>query len=500
MATVTLTGTKGRQIQVPTTLFINNEFTPASTTETLTIENPSTGTPLATVSSASPADVDRAVHCATQALPAWKATPGAIRGALLHKLADLIERDAEDLASLEALEGGLLYTDSMNMSMPQSISTLRYYAGWADKIDGKTLHLPDGGVGYTFREPLGVCAAIVPWNAPLMITIWKLAPALATGNCLIIKPSELTPLSALKLALLIREAGFPAGTVAILPGDGPKAGNALSSHPDIRKLSFTGSTVAGRAILHASASSNLKQISLELGGKGPSIVFSDCDLANALLWTRIGITANNGQICAAGSRIYVQRGIYDKFLAEYARLSREEKPVIGDALDEKTTKGPVSSAAQLQKILGYVEEGKKRGVRVLFGGERIGEKGYFVQNTAFADVGQGEKMMREEIFGPVACIAPFDTEEEAIALANDSAHGLSSAIFTNDVNRAHRVTAGIESGQVTVNAWSMLAANAPFGGVKESGFGRDMGEEALEGWTTVKVVKYNILPPATAKL
>lgn len=235
-----------------------------------------------------------------------------------------------------------------------------------------------------------------------MITIWKLAPALTVGNCLIIKPSELTPLSALKLALLIREAGFPAGTVSILPGDGAKAGNALSTHPAIRKLSFTGSTVAGRAILRASASSNLKKVSLELGGKGPSIVFSDCDLANALLWTRIGITANNGQICAAGSRIYVQREIYEKFLEEYARLSKEDKPVIGDALDEKTTKGPVSSAAQLQKILGYVEEGKKRGVRVLFGGERIGEKGYFVQNTAFADVGQGERMMREEIFGPVA--------------------------------------------------------------------------------------------------
>ncbi|GKZ18358.1 hypothetical protein AbraIFM66951_000916 [Aspergillus brasiliensis] len=500
MATVTLTGAKGRQIQVPTTLFINNEFTPASTNETLTVENPSTGTPLATVSSASPADIDRAVHCATQALPAWKATPGAVRGALLHKLADLIERDAEDFASIEALEGGMLYTDSKGMSMPQAISTLRYYAGWADKIDGKTLHLPDGGVGYTFREPLGVCAAIVPWNAPLMITIWKLAPALTTGNCLLIKPSELTPLSALKLALLIREAGFPAGTVAILPGDGPQAGNALSLHPLIRKLSFTGSTVTGRAILRASASSNLKRVSLELGGKGPSIVFSDCDLANALLWTRIGITANNGQICAAGSRIYVQRGIYNKFLEEYARLSAEEKPVVGDPLDERTTKGPVSSAAQLQKILGYVEEGKKKnGVRVLFGGERIGEKGHFVQNTAFADVGQGERMMKEEIFGPVACIAPFDTEEEAIALANDTAHGLSAAIFTNDVNRAHRVTAGIESGQVTVNAWAMLAANMPFGGVKESGFGRDMGEEALEGWTTVKAVKYNILPPA-AKL
>ncbi|RAL01411.1 putative aldehyde dehydrogenase, partial [Aspergillus ibericus CBS 121593] len=478
---------------VPTTLFINNEFTPAST-NTLTVENPSTGTPLATVSTASPSDVNHAVTCALRALPAWKSTPGATRGALLHKLADLIERDAEDFASLEALEGGILYTDSKNINIPQAISTLRYFAGWADKIDGKTLHLPDGGVGYTFREPLGVCAAIVPWNAPLMITIWKLAPALTTGNALLIKPSELTPLYALKLALLIREAGFPPGLIAILPGDGPTTGHALSTHPAIRKLSFTGSTLAGRAIMAAAATSNLKQVALELGGKGPSIVFADCDLENALLWTRVGITANNGQICAAGSRVYVQRGIYERFLEEYVRVAREGESVVGDALEEGTTKGPVASWAQLDKILGFVEEGKKAGARLLFGGERIGEKGYFVQNTAFADVRQGERIMREEVFGPVVCIAPFDTEEEAIALANDSAHGLSAAVFTNDINRAHRVTAGIESGQVTVNAWSMLAANAPFGGVKESGFGRELGEEALEGWTTLKTVKYHILP------
>ncbi|PWY91303.1 aldehyde dehydrogenase [Aspergillus sclerotioniger CBS 115572] len=488
MTTVTLTGAKGRTIQVPTTLFINNEFLPASTPSfTLTIENPSTGTPLATIFSASPSDVDHAVACATRALPAWKATPGAIRGTLLHKLADLIERDTEDFASLEALEGGILYTDSKNINVPQAVSTLRYFAGWADKIDGKTLHLPDGGVGYTFQEPLGVCAAIVPWNAPLMITIWKLAPALTTGNALLIKPSELTPLYALKLAQLVREAGFPPGLIAILPGDGITTGHALSSHPLIRKISFTGSTLAGRAIMKAAAASNLKQVALELGGKGPSIVFSDCDLNNALLWTRIGITANNGQICAAGSRVYVQRGIYERFLEEYGL-------VVGDALEEGTTKGPVASRMQLEKILGFVKEGKKGGARLLFGGERVGEMGYFVQNTAFADVGQEERIMREEVFGPVVCIAPFDTEEEAIALANDSAHGLSAAVFTNDINCAHRVTAGIESGQVTVNAWSMLAANAPFGGVKESGFGRELGEEALEGWTTLKTVKYNILP------
>ncbi|RAH78776.1 aldehyde dehydrogenase [Aspergillus japonicus CBS 114.51] len=493
MASITLTGSKGRQIEVPTTLFINNEFTPATNNATLAVENPTTGETLVDVSAASPEDIDRAVKAATAAFPAWKATPGPERAALLHKLADLIERDAEEFASIEALEGGILYTDSLGLNVPQAVSTIRYYAGWADKIDGKTLHIP-GGVGYTFREPLGVCAAIVPWNGPLMITAWKLAPALATGNTLIIKPSELTPLNALKLAQLVREAGFAAGVVNIVPGDGPSAGAALSHHPNIRKLSFTGSTAAGRAILRASAASNLKQVSLELGGKGPSLVFADCDLANALLWTRIGITANNGQICAAGSRIYVQRPIYERFLEAYVQAAAENQPVTGNPLEETTTKGPVASKAQFEKILGYIAEGKSSGRRLLFGGEQVGEKGYFVQNTAFADVGQTDKIMQEEIFGPVASIAPFDTEEDAIRLANDSLHGLSAAVFTNDINCAHRVTAALETGQVTVNAWSLLSANAPFGGVKESGFGRDMGEEALDCWTTVKSVKYSIAP------
>ncbi|RAL14368.1 putative aldehyde dehydrogenase [Aspergillus homomorphus CBS 101889] len=493
MTHITLTGAKGRQIEVPTTLFINNEFTPSVNNATLVVENPTTGEPLANVSAASTEDVNRAVVAATEAFPAWKTTPGPERAAVLHRLADLIERDMEDFASIEALEGGILYTDSKNLNIPQTVSTLRYYAGWADKIDGKTLHIP-GGVAYTFREPLGVCAAIVPWNAPLMITAWKIAPALTTGNTLLLKPSELTPLYSLKLAQLIREAGFPAGVINILPGDGPSAGAALSSHPSIRKLSFTGSTVAGRAILHASASSNLKQVSLELGGKGPSLVFADCDLANALLWTRIGITANNGQVCAAGSRIYVQRPIYERFLEAYARAAAENVPITGDPLEESTTKGPVASKAQFEKILEYIASGKQSGRRLLFGGQRVGEKGYFVQNTAFADVGQEDRIMQEEIFGPVAGIAPFDTEEDAIRLANDSLHGLSAAVFTNDINCAHRVTAALETGQVTVNAWALLSANAPFGGVKESGFGRDMGEEALECWTTVKTVKYSIVP------
>ncbi|KAF7118912.1 hypothetical protein CNMCM5793_008548 [Aspergillus hiratsukae] len=493
MSTITVTGAAGRQISVPTGLFIHNEFTPSSSNTTLTVENPTTGNTLGTISAATAADVDRAVSSATTGFQTWRTTPGPERGRLLLKLADLIERDAEEFASLEAVDAGILYTDSMGMNIPQAVSNLRYYAGWADKIDGKTLDIP-GGVGYTFREPLGVCAAIVPWNAPLMITIWKLAPALATGNALIIKTSENSPLYGQKLAQLILEAGFPPGVVSILAGTGLPAGQALAEHPSIRKVSFTGSSATGRKILAAAAKTNLKKVSLELGGKGPSIVFDDCDLANALLWTRIGITANNGQICAAGSRIYVQDTIYDKFLEAYIRAAKENPGVAGDPLDPATTKGPIVNGAQHQRILGYIAQGKEAGARLLFGGETVGEKGYFVENTAFADVEEGAAIMKEEIFGPVASIAKFSSEEEVIRKANDTLHGLSAAVFTNDVNRAYRVSRALESGQVTVNAWAMLSANAPFGGVKESGFGRDMGEEALEGWTSVKTVKYMILP------
>ncbi|GFF22213.1 aldehyde dehydrogenase [Aspergillus udagawae] len=492
MASITVTGAAGRQISVPTGLFIHNEFTPSSSNETLTVENPTTGNILGTISAATAADVDRAVTSATTGFQTWRATPGPERGRLLLKLADLIERDAEEFASLEAVDAGILYTDSMGMNIPQTIANLRYYAGWADKIDGKTLEIP-GGVGYTFREPLGVCAAIVPWNAPLMITIWKLAPALATGNSLIIKTSENSPLYGQKLAQLIVEAGFPPGVVNIIAGLGLPAGQSLAEHPSIRKVSFTGSSATGRKILAAAAKTNLKKVSLELGGKGPSIVFDDCDLENALLWTRIGITANNGQICAAGSRIYVQDTIYEKFLAAYVRAARENPGVAGDPLDPATTKGPIVNGAQHQRILGYIAQGKEAGARLLFGGEKVGQKGYFVENTAFADVSEDAAIMKEEIFGPVASIAKFSSEDEVIRKANDTLHGLSAAVFTNDVNRAYRVSRALESGQVTVNAWAMLSANAPFGGVKESGFGRDMGEEALEGWTSVKTVKYMIL-------
>ncbi|OAA56883.1 Aldehyde dehydrogenase domain protein [Cordyceps fumosorosea ARSEF 2679] len=470
MSEIELTGFGGRPIRVNTGLFINNDFHPAAGGATLQVENPSTGDNLATVSAAQKED------------------PRGPRG-----LADLVERDADDLASLEALEAGVLFKESKALHVTQAAETLRYFAGWADKITGQLLSTPQGPA-YTRREPLGVCAAVVPWNAPLMITIWKLGPAIAAGNVLIIKTPELTPLYAQKLASLIREAGFPPGVLSVLCGYGAVAGQALAEHPLVKKIAFTGSGPVGRRILAAAAATNLKKVTLELGGKGPSIVFADADLDNALFWTALGFTANNGQVCAAGSRIYVHARIYDKFLA--AMAERLAGAAQGDPLDEKTTKGPVVSRQQRDKIAAYIRHAKDSGVRVLTetGGES--DKGHFVATTAFAEVPDDARIMREEIFGPVASIASFKTEAEVIEKANATEYGLAAAVFTNDVSRAARVSEAIEAGQVTVNCWGTLHANAPFGGVKESGFGRDMGEEALDSWLTTKTVKYFTLPAA----
>ncbi|XXG99999.1 hypothetical protein Hte_006341 [Hypoxylon texense] len=489
MTSVTVRGIENLEITVQTGLFIDNEFVPAANGATLDVENPTSATHLATVSAAQKEDVDRAVQSAKKAFTTWKHAEPSTRRELLIKLADIVQRDGKQLASLEALEGGFLYQDSLNLHVAQAVENLRYFAGWADKVDGTTLSIPQG-LAYTRRQPIGVCAAIVPWNT-LMIFFWKLAPAIASGNVLIIKTAELTPLWGQKVGEMVREAGFPPGVINILPGLGSVAGQALSEHNEIKKLAFTGSTATGRRIMEAAARSNLKKVSLELGGKGPSIVFDDADFDNALLWTTIGITASNGQICAAGSRIYVQDTIYDKFLVEFSKRSRDA--VHGDPLLPETTKGAVASKAQMDKILSYVEKGKASGLRLLHGGEKLPGDGYFVANTAFADVDQNHSIMREEIFGPFASIASFSTEQEVIDKANDSDLGLNSAVFTNNVNRAMRVSEALETGTVTVNCWGLVHANTPFGGVKQSGFGRDMGHEALDGWTATKTVKYNLL-------
>ncbi|TPX18107.1 uncharacterized protein E0L32_011831 [Thyridium curvatum] len=493
MATITITGVEGRKFDVPTGLFINNEFVPAKSGATVSLENPASGAKLGDIASAEAADVDEAVKAAETAYKTvWSQTLPEQRRNLLNKLADLMERDAAELASIEAVDAGILYRDSFGMAVPQAVETCRYYAGWADKLDGDSLSLAMG-MAYTRREPFGVCAAIVPWNAPLMITSWKLAPALAAGNCLIIKTPEIAPLYGQKLAMLVKEAGFPPGVVSILCGLGSVAGQRLAEHPDIHKLSFTGSAAVGRAILAASARTNLKKVTLELGGKGPSIVFDDADWNNALFWTTAGITMNNGQICAAGSRIYVQESIYQKFIEQFSAMSRDA--VAGDPLLSTTTKGPLVSQRQKDTVMNLIKAGREQGTKILHGGDdsELDPKGHFVPNTAFVDVGADSTIMRQEVFGPVASIASFKTEEEVVALANDSHYGLAAAVFSNDINKAIRVSNALEVGQVTVNMWGVVTANTAFGGYKESGMGRDLGKEALDGWTQVKSVKVHLL-------
>ncbi|KAH7361716.1 putative aldehyde dehydrogenase [Plectosphaerella cucumerina] len=488
MGLIEIKGFEGRAVRVETGLFINNEFVEAAGDNVVEIENPTTASPIGKLSAARKEDVDRAVVAAQAAFDTtWKATLPATRGRLLNKLADLIERDTDEFASLEAVDAGILFAESKNLHVPQAVETLRYFAGWADKITGQLLHIPDGQA-YTLRQPLGVCAAIIPWNSPLMITCWKLAPAIATGNTLIIKTPELAPLYGQKLASLVREAGFPPGVINILCGLGHEAGQALAEHMGIRKIAFTGSGPVGRRILRASADSNLKKVTLELGGKGASIIFGDADVDNAVFWAVLGVTANNGQVCAAGSRIYVHASVYDRFLAAFGE--RIAASAHGDPLSPGTAKGPVVSGAQKEKILGYVVRARQAGIRLLAGGEALSEKGHFVANTAFADVPEDAQIMQEEIFGPVASIAKFEDENDIVRRANASVYGLAAAIFTRDVDRAQRVSAALESGQVNVNCWGTLNANTPFGGVKQSGFGRDMGEEALDSWLSTKVVKY----------
>ena len=491
MATTTILGRGGKPIELHTGLFIDNKFIPSVTGSTLEVQNPYSGEVLATLAAAEAADVDVAVKSSSAAFGTWKSTPE--KGKILSRLGDLIERDAEIFGAIQALDTGTAYNEAMFVDIPQPIQNLQYFAGWSDKITGTAMDLPHG-FGYTRREPLGVCAAIIPWNAPLMIAIWKLAPALATGNTLIIKMPELSPLAGQKLGELIVEAGFPAGAVNILCGFGKTAGQALAEHMTVRKISFTGSATTGREVLRASANSNLKKVSLELGGKGPSIVFSDANLQNALFWTGLGMSANNGQICALGSRIYVQDTIYAEFIEQFQAQARARPSVMGNPLENETTKGPVVSKSQHDRVLSYLKKGQEEGAKVLVGGEGapVGSSG-FVENTIFVDVREDMTIVKEEIFGPVATIHRFSTEKEVIAKANATEYGLSAAVFTDNVSRANRVAAALESGQITINSWGMLSANMPFGGVKQSGFGRDMGEASLEGWTTLKSVKQWVL-------
>ncbi|GIK04321.1 aldehyde dehydrogenase (NAD(P)(+)) ald5 [Aspergillus viridinutans] len=474
----------------PLGLFINNEFVPGVEGKTFETINPHDEKPIVAVHEATEKDVDIAVEAARKAFKgAWKDVIPSERGRLLTRLADLLERDMDTIAAIEALDNGKAFHIAKG-DVTLSANCIRYYGGWADKIVGQTIDTNPGSLTYTRHEPVGVCGQIIPWNFPLLMWAWKIGPAISTGNTVVLKTAEQTPLSALYVAKLVKEAGFPPGVINIISGFGRVAGAAIAAHMDIDKVAFTGSTLVGRQILQVAAKSNLKKVTLELGGKSPNIVFPDADLDDAIKYVNLGIYFNHGQCCAAGSRVLVHESIYEKFLAVFKQRADENK--VGDPFHPETFQGPQVSQVQYDRIMGYIDEGKKAGATVVTGGARHGEKGYYIQPTIFADVHEDMKIVKEEIFGPVCTVQKFSSEEEAIEIANNTNYGLAAAVHTTNLNTAIRVSNAIRAGTVWINNYNTFSAQMPFGGFKESGLGRELGSYALDNYTQVKTVHIRI--------
>jgi len=476
--------------EIPNRLWIANAWADARSGATFATTNPATGEVITRVAEARSEDVDLAVEAARAAMrdPAWRRMNPHTRAELLWKLADALEANADELAALETADNGKTYFESRKVDLPSVVENFRYFAGVADKVHGSTIPVAGPHLNYTLREPVGVIGIITPWNFPLSLAAWKVAPALATGNAVVLKPAEQTPLTALRLGELAAQVGFPAGVLNVVPGFGPTAGSALVRHPDVDAIAFTGSTEVGKTVMREAADT-LKKVSLELGGKSPNIVFADADLKEAVKGASTGIFYGKGEVCAAGSRVLVERPVYDDFVAQFA--ARAQSMTVGDPMQKSTRLGAIVSAEQLERVMGYVESGKAEGARLVTGGERatVNGKGNFVKATVFADVTPEMRIAREEIFGPVAAVIPFEDVDDAVSIANRTIYGLAAGVWTRDVGKAHRVAQEIHAGTVWINTYNQYDSASPFGGYKQSGFGRDLGwEAALEKYTQVKSV------------
>jgi phenylacetaldehyde dehydrogenase len=490
--TVTVDRTIEEFTATPRKLFINGQWAEAASGKTFQTPNPATGQPLASVAEGDSEDIDRAVRAARAAFddgPWGRLTPSE-RGRIIWRIGDLILAHGEELAQLESLDNGKPYAVALGADVALAADMFHYMAGWATKIDGNSInisvpYMPGANFhSYTLREPVGVVGQIIPWNFPLLMAAWKLAPALTTGNTVVLKPAEQTPLTALLLAQLIAEAGVPEGVVNVITGFGETAGAALAAHPLVDKVAFTGSTEVGRLIVHAAAG-NLKKVTLELGGKSPNIVFNDASPA-AVEGAANAIFFNHGQCCVAGSRLYVQEARFDEVVEGVAQIAKSIK--LGPGMDPGTQMGPLVSDEQLSRVTGYLESGRAEGATAITGGGRWGDSGYFVEPTVLTHTRPDMKVVREEIFGPVVVAAPFQSIDDIAAVANDSDYGLGAGIWTQDISKAHALAKKLRAGTVWINCYNVFDAALPFGGYKQSGWGREMGQEVLKAYTEVKAV------------